>query len=73
MSPGSLWIDEKGSILLYKESFVEDYHKRTKSFLFKVISSKSIKDDTITISGNFLCYLRILPTNHPAWILYGVK
>ena len=71
MKPGSLYKNKAGDILLYKECYLEDYHKRHKSYIFKVISSKTIKEDTIELPSNYLNYLEILPMNHPAWILYG--
>ena len=71
MKPGSLYKNKKGDLFLYIGSYLEDYHKRSKIYTFKVISSKTIKEDTIELPSNYLNYLEILPMSHPAWILYG--
>ena len=71
MKTGSLYKNKAGDILLYQECVMEDYHKRSKTYIFKVICSKAIKGDTVELSSNYLNYLEILPMSHPAWILYG--
>jgi hypothetical protein len=71
MKPGELYTNKEGDVLLYKEWIIDDYHKRSRLYLFKVIHSKTIKSDTIEFSYNYLNYLKILPRNNPAWILYG--
>jgi hypothetical protein len=75
MKPGSLYTNKRGDILLYKESYLDDYHKRTKVFVFKIISSASehIGSEVIELPSSYITYLELLPQTHPAWILYGSK
>jgi hypothetical protein len=75
MKPGSLYRNKRGDILLYKESYMDDYHKRSKVFVFKVISSSHCDSgaEIIELPSSYITYLELLPQNHPAWILYGSK
>jgi hypothetical protein len=68
---GCLYTDEKGDIFLFEGQDWSDYFRWEKVYKFKVISSKTIKERNVNIPSNYFSYLKILPKNHPAWILYG--
>ena len=74
MKLGNLYSNKDGDILLYEGSYLEDYHTRVKMYRFKIIVGKSLTEgDFVELSANYLNYLKELPHNHPAWILYGAK